>query len=571
MNPSPQPPEYALSVAEGEGQHAKDYDWVAKNIPCQVACPADTDIPGYLEAISHGDYTEAYRLNLRDNVFPAVLGRVCTRPCEPACRHGWEGLGDPVAICFAKRSADDFMERKELIETKAIFPSSGKSVAVVGAGPAGLTVARQLVSYGHAVSLYDQKPYAGGNMVDAIPDFRLPREVVHREVAQALMGVELKLNTCIGGDIAFEELDASFDAVVIAAGTLEPVLPDIPGVDLPGVEHGVAFLNRINRAPENAESMADEQVVVIGGGFTAVDCARMAKRLGASKACMYYRRLHTDKYITELELGEFMTEGIDYEFQVMPLSFNGVDCLESVTFARTEIVTDSEGVDIPVAVEGSEFTVPAQRVLLGTGQQPTEGFAAGDLKPGWFKTGDFSTGARSLIDAIGLAKSCALEVDRYLMAEDRFVTTVQVETVKAEHIGRTREMDAWPREPMPVTFQGERGLTTEVETGLLEQASKREASRCYLCNYKFEIDNDLCIYCDKCLKVMPVDKCIVRISSLVYDDQERISGYVESKGIRDYQHLYLDQNQCIRCGACVEVCPVDCISLQKVTRTHRPV
>ncbi len=183
--------EFVLSKQSGIADQPKDFDWIEKNIPCQTACPAGTDIPGYLGAIARGDHKEAYRLNLIDNVFPAVLGRVCTRPCEPACRHGWEGLGDPVAICFSKRSAETFSQSKKPVVLPKWFKDSDKSVAVVGGGVAGLTVARQLALMGHSVTVFEQAESAGGMMVQGIPSFRLPRTLVEREVEQvALCGAQ---------------------------------------------------------------------------------------------------------------------------------------------------------------------------------------------------------------------------------------------------------------------------------------------------------------------------------------------------------------------------------------------
>jgi glutamate synthase (NADPH/NADH) small chain len=187
---------------------------------------------------------------------------------------------------------------------------------------------------------------------------------------------------------------------------------------------------------------------------------------------------------------------------------------------------------------------------------------------GLYLVGDFANGAETLVHAVGDGKDCAEVVDEFLMGRKRHIDTVLIEDVKQTVTGRTREMDAIPREPMPELPLDQRALRHEVELGLDEAAAKREAERCYLCQYKFEIDNELCIYCDRCLNVMPVDNCIVRISNLTHDSKDRITGYQPSTGARDYNHLYLDQNECIRCGACVEVCPVDCISLQRVSRCN---
>lgn len=553
-----QPAEYALSVASGEGRHAKDFDWMEKNVPCRAACPAGTDIPGYLEAIWKGDPETAYRINLRDNIFPAVLGRTCTRPCEPACRHGWEGLGEPVAICFAKRSADDFRSRQEPILLEKQFPPTGKKIAIVGAGTSGLTVARELTLWGHEVTLYEQHDEPGGLMIQGIPEFRLPREMVRREIRQILdLGVQLHCN-CPVDAAKLTELGAEADAVVLAAGTHVPRWPEVPGTDLPHVRHGLEFLKEINAGgrPE-----VGRRVVVVGGGFTAVDCCRMARRLGAEEVTMTYRRSEAEMYIGLHELHQFAEEGVATRFRALPVAF-----LEgAVRFQETRLEPDAGGRAVPVPVPGTEFELEADTVLLGTGQKTADWWQDID---GLFVAGDACTGPGSLIDAIGHAKTIARDVDRALMGTDRFEEVVQVED--AEPIGRTREMDALERLKMPEIAVPARGVTDEVETGLSRMDAETEASRCYLCHYKFEIDNELCIYCDRCLKVMPVEGCIVKVSDLIYDDADRITGYVESTGTRDYNRLHLDQNACIRCGQCVEVCPVECITLQKVTQETRP-
>lgn len=558
------PPEYALSFEKGEGAHPKDFDWTAQNIPCRTACPARTDIPGYLDAIRNGHPEEAYRINLRDNVFPAVLGRTCTRPCEPACRHGWDGLGDPVAICFAKRSADDFQQHKSPVILDPLFPSSGKTVAVVGAGAAGLTVARELQLWGHQVTVFEKYSEPGGLMLQGIPEFRLPREVVRREIAQiTALGVTIRCNEDVDRE-RLCQMQSEFDAVVLAAGTHEPNLPNCPGTELQGVAHGLTFLKSVNAGnrPDVGKS-----VVVIGGGFTAVDCARMARRLGAETVEMVYRRSEQEMYIGMHELHQFATEGVDTRFLCQPVAILGdpEGRVRAVRFEKTRLVETDDGRARPEAVPGSAFEIPCDTLLLGTGQRASNAWQ--DL-PDLFVAGDATTGPGSLIDAIGHGKGVARAVDRTLMGADRFETVVVAQP--AATTGRTRDMDALPRLEMPEISPEARGVTDEVETGLTETDAATEASRCYLCHFKFEIDNDLCIYCDRCLKVKPVDNCIVKVSDLIYDDQDRISGFIPSTNTRNYNRLHLDQNNCIRCGACVEVCPVECITLQKVTEVTRP-
>jgi formate dehydrogenase major subunit len=566
-----------LSVARGDACAPKDFDWIEKNIPCQAACPAKTDIPGYLDAIARGDFEGAYLINLRDNVFPAVLGRVCTRPCEPACRHGWKGLGEPVAICFSKRSAADFLSRGKPILLERIFASSGKRVAVVGAGAAGLSAARDLALWGHVVTVYEKESEPGGMLVQGIPAFRLPREIVRTEISQITgLGVEIKCGVAIGRDMSLATLREEHDAVILSGGATAAYWPDLAGRDAAGVEHGFLFLKEANAGRRTS---IGSRVIVIGGGFTAVDCARMARRLGASYVGMFYRRTEHEMYITPGEVEEMANEGIAFVTQAAPIEILSKDgAVSGVRFALTEPGPPGpDGRRSFREIAGSEFEIPADCVLLATGQRADRSWLPGawrerleaasagwvELDAGVFAAGDFSAGARSLIDAIADGRAAARAVDRFLMGRDRFREVVRIED--AESTGRTREMDFWPRNSMPTLPTNRRGLADEVETGFDVQTARNEARRCYLCHFKYEIDNDLCIYCDRCLKVKPVEDCIVKVSALTYDAAGRITGYQPSTGSKDYNLLYIDQCKCIRCGACKDVCPVECIDVQKVS------
>ena len=209
----------------------QDFHWLSENIPCQSACPAGTDIPGYLEAVYHGRFQEAYEINLRDNVFPAILGRVCSRPCESACRHGWPHNGESVAICFSKRSAADFSDQNPVV-LPPLYGPSGKHVAIVGSGVAGLTAARELIRLGHQVSVFEKHDTPGGMLNQGIPAFRLPRDVIEFEIGQVLaLGVQLHCKVDVGRALPLDDLVARFDAVVLAAGTLRPNLLELPGIE----------------------------------------------------------------------------------------------------------------------------------------------------------------------------------------------------------------------------------------------------------------------------------------------------------------------------------------------------
>ena len=598
----------ALSRTKGVADTPKDFDWVAQNIPCQAACPAGTDIPEYLTAIFDNEYERAYEINLRDNVFPGVLGRVCARPCEAECRHGWDDLGEPVAICHSKRSAADLC-KQELKVLPKWFEPSGKTVAVVGAGVAGLAAARQLALCGHTVTVYEKHTQAGGMMNQGIPEFRLPRNIIDHEIAQIeALGIEIRCGVAIGTDVTFDRLLEDNDAVVMAAGTLRPNLLDLPGKDLSGIRHGLDFLLKVN---EGGKPDLGERVVVIGGGFTAMDCARTARRLGATTVelphgtnaadgsilripaemvTVWYRRSETEMLVTPGELEELEHEGIPLELMVTPKAYLGKDGkVTSMRFIRTRLgEPDEDGRRRPIPIEGSEFEIPVDTVLLATGQFPDTDWIQGEHRAEivgddqWllgdgsgltalanvFAVGDFAQGANSLIDAIGHAKTTVRNIDAYLMGESRFEDHVLISDVRES--GRIREMDDVPLQPLPALPLTQRDLQSEVEQGYDADLAVEETQRCYRCHLKFEIDPDKCIYCDWCLKVKPRPECILKLKSVQQDEDGRITGWEEAETTQETTLVWINQYECIRCGACVAACPVDAISIQKAALESVP-
>jgi formate dehydrogenase major subunit len=579
----------ALSRTRGLADTPKDHEWLRRSIPCQDACPAHTDIPEYLTAIFDGDYERAYRINLRDNVFPGVLGRVCARPCEEVCRHGWEDLGESVAICSAKRAAADLRpERPVILEPWS--PPTGKTIAVVGAGVAGLAAARELALAGHTVTVYERHTQAGGMMDQGIPAFRLPREIIDAEIAQiAALGVDIRCGIDIGKDITLDQLRAEADTVILAAGTLRPNLLDLPGKELDGIRHGLDMLLEANTT---GTAEVGPRVVVIGGGFTAMDCARTAQRLADQEnasVSVWYRRSVNEMLVTPGELEELEREGIPMEFMVSPVAYLGSGGeVTHVRFIRTELGEPGpDGRRRPIPIPGSEFDVAANTVLLATGQFPQTDWIQGELRgqlvgddgwllsgispetpvPGIFVAGDFAQGASSLISAIGHAKSTVRTVDRYLTGADRYRDMVRIEDVT--QTGRIREMDDVPRQEMPALPPDQRGRCDEVETGYDPDLATDETQRCYRCHFKFEIDPDKCIYCDWCLRAKPRPRCIVKAAALEYAPDGRILRPIDADHTQTTALIWIDQEDCIRCGACVAACPVDAISIQKVSaHTH---
>lgn len=559
-----------MSQASGLAGAARDLHWLAQNIPCQAACPARTDVPGYLEAISRGAWEEAYRINLADNVFPAVLGRVCSRPCEAPCRHAWPGLGEAVAICFSKRSAAEFRKAAGPVVLEPWFSSTGRRIAIVGAGAAGLAAARDLALFGHRVVVYERHARPGGMMRLGIPAFRLPRAIVEQEIRQIeAIGVEIRCGVEVGRETTATELARSHDALVLATGAMRPVALEIDGVGRAGVEMGLPFLISVN---EHGRRAIGRRVVVIGGGFTAMDCARVAVRLGAESVTVAYRRGAEDIVVTPGEREETQREGVKFLFHAAPVAVVGGERATGVRLVRTRPgPPGKDGRARPELVPGSEFDVEADTVLLAIGQVPESWWVEGGLPENAVVAGDAATGSTTLIDAIAHGREVAAEVDARLMGRHRVRTVARI--AEGRRQARTRAMDAIPRQHPPPPSDN-RSLEAEAEPGLDETTALLESRRCYLCHYKYEIDMSRCIYCDQCVEVKPRPSCIVKVRRVRTDPDGRVVGWDPREwrlAPPTPEHEYfINQADCIRCNACLEVCPVRCISVQKVSWVRVP-
>jgi NADPH-dependent glutamate synthase beta subunit-like oxidoreductase/ferredoxin len=589
----------ANATAAQTANTPRDWHWFEVSVPCRAACPAGTDVPGYLDAVQRGDFAGAYLSNLEDNVFPGVLGRVCSRPCEDACRHGDAGNGEPVAICFSKRSAADLGNR-EIVVLPSLFPKSRFRVAVIGAGVAGLACARDLARLGHSVTVFEKHRMPGGMLIQGIPMFRLPRSVIEREIAQvAALGVDIRCGVEVGKDLTLADLASGHDAVVLAGGTLRPNLPALPGMGESGAEHGLEFLLEVNEfgrrtAMDSPGGNDKPRVLVIGGGYTALDCARTALRLGADSTIVY-RREREAMVVLPGEVEELLREGGALRTRLAPVSLN----------ARSRVVrcvrTESTGRDGPLTtIAGGEIDIAADHVVFATGQHPdcswlgakyaalagTDGYlasgqAVATAQPKIFVAGDFALGATTLISAIGHARECARVVDRFLTGSERTRKQLTVSPASLSKTaagtpsktgpltGRDPALNFIPLNPMPLAAARQRALDAEVELGYAEDPARVEASRCYLCHYKFEIVDSACVLCDECLRVRPVADCIVEIAALEQDAAGRVTGYRRVERDRSdslyYNRLWIDPARCIRCGSCEAVCPVNAITLQKVS------
>jgi glutamate synthase (NADPH/NADH) small chain len=529
-----------------------DRKWIDVNIPCSAACPIMTDIPGYIQAISEGDYKTAYLINRKDNVLPSILGRVCNRPCEPVCRHGWEGLGDPVSICFLKRAAADYGMEPVNAEIK----SNAKKICVVGAGPAGLTVANDLALKGYQVTMLEQFEEAGGMLRYGIPQFRLPYDVVAADVKSITdLGVTIKTGVRIESYKEIENLKKEYDAVVLAGGCMFSKQSNIPGMDSKGIYLGLDFMGAANR---ESLDITVENVVVIGGGFTAVDCTRMSYRLGAKNITLAYRRTKDDMYVGKHEIEVMEAEGIDLKFLVSPVSI----VTKNGEVVGVKLIRNSIGDDRSITpIDGSEFVLEADTIIFAIGQKAEENVieTKGSQDDNFFMVGDFRNGSSTVIEAAADGRKVANDIHK-LLFNIEFQDAVHIHEVK--ETGRTRDNDFIPVQHMGTTHMRDRQIKNkEVEIGYSKEMSVIEAKRCYLCHYNFQIDIKRCIYCLACIDVMPVD-CIKMAKNIEITEDGDLH-YVATKNWSEVEAITIDNDKCIRCGNCVRACPVDCISISK--------
>ena len=571
--------------------------WVRENVPCQVACPAGTNIPGYIQAIMEKKYGRAYEINREANVLPGVLGRICSRPCEDVCRHGWPENGDPVDICHLKRTSADLKHAGHRIN-ESLYSPSGKRVAIVGAGPAGVAAAHDLSLLGHDVTIFESEKYPGGMLEYGIPDFRLPREILRVELRNALrLGVDLRTGVAVGkgkGAVPLKKLRKDYDAVLMATGCMAATpLPlrdggkKDPVLAIPNVEYGLNFLMELHRGEKKK---VGRRVAVVGAGFTGLDCSRVARRLGAEEVTIHLRTAEGYIPVTKDEIFETKREGVKILGLRTPvrLVINKRGKLTGVEFVQNRLGGWREGGRRQaIPIEGSEFIEPCDTLLVAIGQKTVNDYL--DVKlpldrwgnvvvgedgmtevKGLFAAGDFVIGATTVIDAVGLGRDAALGIDTWMMGRVRKKEMVRVEPVAGPM--RERSFDFIPRQEMPTTALDDRlgSLDREVETGMSPEMAHEESKRCYLCNLKYEIDIDNCIYCRACIEVAPRN-CIKLVDDVEINPDGSYGSLLEVSEWDKVGAIWIDNNECIRCGACYMVCPTHCISITRHDLVTRDV
>ncbi|MDI6760340.1 MAG: FAD-dependent oxidoreductase [Candidatus Brocadiaceae bacterium] len=522
--------------------------------PCITACPINQDARDYVQLIARGHFEEAFQLVRSKNPFPASCGRICTRRCEEACRR--TAVDEPIAICWLKR----FLSDKDFTSSFTI-PQRGyaEKVAIVGAGPAGLSAANDLCLLGYRCVIFEELQEPGGMLRVGVPRYRLPRESLDKDIANILsLGAELRTEIKVGVDITLADLQKEdFKAVFLAIGSHKPLRLGIPGEDLPGVIPALEFFRKVSLG---GGPRVGRRVAVVGGGDTALDAARTALRTGAGEVSLIYRRGLEEMPCETEGRKEAEEEGINFILLAAPVEVLGKNRVMGLRCIRMTLgEPDTGGRRRPVPLPGSEFALAVDNVLVAVGQSPELGLLArngieisqkGAIKvdedtmltnvPWVFAGGDAIALGGTLVQAIAHGRRAALSIHSYLRGE-RFQSPVALEPIEELSPAKTSLIKREVRQRMPMLPVAPRIKDfNEVELGFPEEQAVREARRCLNCGAGAVVDPELCAACLTCVRVCPYD--VPQIS---------LGGKRAEIG-----------SDCQSCGVCAVECPANAISLR---------
>lgn len=528
--------------------------------PCVQTCPANIDIQTYLSHVADGNYEAAVRVIKDRNPFPSVCGRVCPHPCEAACRRNL--VDEPVAINFVKRFASDWDMSQDAPWTPRVAESTGKRIAVVGAGPSGLATAYYSAIAGHAVTVFEKQDHAGGMMRYGIPEYRLPKATLDAEIGlMEAMGVQIVTGKALGTHLSLEDLRRDFDAVYLAIGSWRATPLRIDGEHLEGVELGIDYLRHVTKG---ANVDLGETVVVIGGGNTAIDCARTALRKGAKNVKLVYRRTRDEMPAEPFEVEEALHEGIEMIFLTAPTRITMVEGRKQLHCVRMELgEPDRSGRRRPVIVEGSDFVIGADYIVGAIGQTTDTGFLYNDLpvrlnkwgdididghtsqssEMNIFAGGDCVTGPATVIQAVAAGRRAARAIDEFVTrgyvrpsSEDYACSRGTLEDLPQAEFA---DFPNLARERMNALSVDERIHSfVEVEKGLTEDQARAEAARCLQCG------------CSK------QNHCALRNEASDHGVQFATPLHIRpyTPIVEDHPFIIRDNNKCISCGRCVAAC-----------------
>jgi NADPH-dependent glutamate synthase beta subunit-like oxidoreductase len=583
-------------------------DYFHKVVDCQWACPAHTPVPEYIRLIAAGRYGDAYLVNWKSNVFPGILGRTCDRPCEPACRRSRveegspehrknEAKPEPVAICRLKRVAADYKEDIRPRLPKPPKQRNGKRIALVGAGPASLTVARDLAPLGYECVVFDGDPKAGGMMRTQIPKFRLPDAVIDEEMGYVLdLGIDFRAGQRVDSLKAL--LEEKWDAVFVGSGAPRGRDLDVPGRQeaAANIHIGIDWLSAVSFGHITA---IGKRVVVLGGGNTAMDCCRSSRRLGGDDVKVIVRSGFDEMKASPWEKEDAMHEGIPILNFMVPKAFtHAAGKLTGVTFEKVTPQKDAQGRRQLVPTGEPDVHVPCDDVLVAIGQENAFPWIERDIgiefdrhgmpvvdavtkastRPDVFFGGDAAFGPKNIIWAVAHGHDAAISID--LRCQNKPVTERPPPhvTLMSQKMGihewsydNAIHGDQRYRVPLKDTVIALKDIRAEVELGFDPKVAFAEAQRCLNCDVETVFTGKLCIECDACVDICPMD-CI---TFTVNGDEADLRTRLQAPAVNFAQDLYVsdelktgrvmvkDEDMCLHCSLCAERCPTGAWDMQK--------